>query len=490
MTNEICGASRPVLSRRTLLKAGGALAAVVAAPTWVRPRMAAAAPPTTLRTVMDWEQGVLEFWDDEQQYGNPWFVEHSLSGDSYQQYYVGYGVEGATALAQATGKAIYLKSALEYSANLVATAVVSSSLPASQWQDSYLAWPSSRSGHVGEEVPLDESICWRSITRMLTVIRDTPAWYGDPAIRSEYDALLEFSEVNIFEKWYMRDVAQSPQFQDIYRARTHMASHWAYISLNLSRLTTSAMRRTRYQEVLDNIDVGVMPVWGSSLRDQMIIHPDNPDAYFWSDVWGSYQLPGSDVFHGSHDIDFITEAHDAGVEWTATDIQRFVVLLDKIVWPTNEELAKYVDGSGLQELDTMAGMAGFCKLGRYDPSLQQRLDSFLDAPGRRSYVTIEAYGDRALNARRLGVPYGYSREDTVSFEGSDSKVRNVAREDGWTIQDAIWANGPYGLGDHGRFVRDVSDVTAVFRSTGLIDSRQRAAVVRAAAGSSIGRAST
>jgi hypothetical protein len=56
------------------------------------------------------------------------------------------------------------------------------------------------------------------------------------AYAARYLAILTFTERNIWDKWYSRGQT------NIYRIRTHMSSHWAYIALNLERLTASPIR--------------------------------------------------------------------------------------------------------------------------------------------------------------------------------------------------------------------------------------------------------
>lgn len=60
-------------------------------------------------------------------------------------------------------------------------------------------------------------------------IKQTPSLNSDPTCRSQYEDLLRFTEVNIFDKWFSRGVRAY-----IYRDRTHMAAHWASIALDLS----------------------------------------------------------------------------------------------------------------------------------------------------------------------------------------------------------------------------------------------------------------
>ena len=189
-----------------------------------------------------WEAKFLKIWnyEHEQEY-HDW----GESGNSRWHYFLGYAIDGNTAMYEATCNTKYLDRALHYVNDVVESAEVSSSLPNSQYKDSYLAWQAVDEPDVnGEEEPLYESYMWRYVTKLLRVIRQNPHLYNDPAYRSQYDSLLDFAEINIFEKWYSRDPS------NIYRSRTHMASHWAYIALDLLLLSDDATRKAWYQEVL------------------------------------------------------------------------------------------------------------------------------------------------------------------------------------------------------------------------------------------------
>lgn len=344
-----------------------------------------ALPPTPagLRSVADWEKLFLNSWNSTHTSD---FLPRSNSLDSYQFYNLGYGIDGNTAMYRASGKTEYLDRALLYVNNMVKNAKVSSSLSGSKFKDSYLGWTSKEGGTSGQEVPLWESYCWRYVTQLLRVIRETPELYNNPTYRSQYDRLLAFSEKNIFEKWYRRGANSY-----IYRSRTHMAAHWAYIAMNLARMTTDPAKKATYMTVVDNINRH-LPNYSSSLRQQMRPNPVNPAAYFWSDVWESTARPGQDTPHGNGVLAFIVEAHDAGIEWTDEDMRKFVKTLNNVIWPATGKHGNYVDGSG-------AGNGwfndGFVKLGRYDANLQRRLEPH--TVGRN----IQFYGNGALNARLL-----------------------------------------------------------------------------------------
>lgn len=341
--------------------------------------------PSGLRSVAAWESLFLGRWNSEHTSS---FLPMSTSLDSWQFYNLAYGIDGNTAMYRATGKTQYLDRALLYVNNVVRNAKVSSSLSKSQFKDSYLGWASARSDTLGQEVPLFESYCWRYVTRLLRVIRETPELYNNATYRAQYDNLLAFSERNMFEKWYKRSANSY-----LYRVNTHMASHWAYIAMDLSRMTTDATRKTTYLTVFNNINRN-LPNYSTDagLRGQMRASPVNSTAYYWDDSWGSTARPGQDVAHGNGVMAYIVEASDAGMEWTSDDIRKFVVTLNSVIWPSAGRYTSYVDGSS-----TGTGWFndGFIKLGRYDANLQRRFET-LNVGNNTQF-----YGNAALNVRKL-----------------------------------------------------------------------------------------
>jgi hypothetical protein len=338
---------------------------------------------TGLRTVAAWETLFLKNWSSEHSSS---FLPMSNSLDSWQFYNLAYGIDGNTAMYRATGKTQYLDRALLYVNNVVNHAKVSSSLTRSQFKDSYLGWASARSDTLGQEVPLFESYCWRYVTRMLRVIRETPALYGNATYRAQYDRLLAFTEKNMFEKWNKRGANSY-----LYRVNTHMASHWAYIAMDLSRMTTDATKKATYLTVFNNINRS-LPNYRTGLRQQMGASPVNSAAYFWDATWGSHARPGQDVAHGNGVMAFIVEARDAGMEWTDADMKKFVVTLNNVIWPSAGRYANSVDGSGS---GTGWFNDGLMKLGRYDANLQRRLETH--TVGNNT----QYYGNAALNVKLL-----------------------------------------------------------------------------------------
>ncbi|WP_328477834.1 hypothetical protein OHA21_25525 [Actinoplanes sp. NBC_00393] len=377
------------MKRRTLLITlglGSAAAATAAAHAVrggeevpeVRDAMPGAAPSRQdrmkVKTVAFWTGIFMKSWDYA--YSNATPLSRSL--DSQDHYDLAYDVDGCVAMFRATGERRFLDRALTFVENVVAGAKPSSSLPDSRYRDKYQGWESRKSGEGGDEVPLYESYLWRYATALLVAIHDNPGIFADRGYRQRYDRLLNFAEVQIFEKWYSRGADDT-----IYRDRTHMASHWALIALHLARLTGDQGRRARYITVADTIS--------SRLHAQLRRNPAEPTAYFWSDVWGSAKRPGQDVGHGNGVIAYVVEARDLGKGWTDADMAAFSALLTKVIWPGGTTYRAYLDGTGS---DNGWFADGFVKLGRYDPAVQLRLE-------KHQVVNDQFAANMALNARIL-----------------------------------------------------------------------------------------
>jgi hypothetical protein len=370
--------------RSILLLGAGAVVAATVTESAARPCSAMPMPDDApspvlsadvkLKPVGHWTRVFEQSWDYQSGTAQPM----SRSRDSQDHYDLAYTLDANVAMFRATGTPRYLDRALAYAENVVAASAPSVNLPRSTFHDKYRGWGSSKSGQGGDEVPLYESYFWRYGTQLLVAMRESGKVWGDPAYRARYDRLLSFAEVDVFEKWYARGAAET-----IYRERTHMAAHWALIALNLGRLTADASRRTRYRQVLTTI--------GARIHNQMTRNPVQPTAYFWSDVWGSTRRPGQDVGHGNGVMAYVVEARDQGTTWSAADMTAFGSLLTRVIWPGGTTYRQFVDGTGT---DNGWIADGFVKLGRYDPNIQHRLESY-------QVVNDQFAANMALNAKIL-----------------------------------------------------------------------------------------
>jgi hypothetical protein len=311
----------------------------------------------------------------------------AASGDSWQQYRLAYSIDALTSAYLATGRASYVEDGLALLDAVATSSRPSALIPGSRFRDGQRGWASSLPADGGDEVALYESYLWRYGTGLLRVVRQDPALWSRPDLRRSYARLLGFAVRDVFGKWWSRGPTSF-----IYRERVHLSAHWALIAVNLEFLDASRQRRTRYARVIREFVLGSVAERRPGLRTQLVASPFDAQAWFWSDVWGSYDLPGQDVSHGNAVVTFVVEAHDLGIAITDEDIQRFEYTLTSRVWPEAGPGAEHVDGSGT---GTGWFSDGFVKLGRYDAALQARLERHQPANG-------QFYAALALNAAILG----------------------------------------------------------------------------------------
>lgn len=317
-------------------------------------------PAETLLPVSHWREMYDEVAPDVRRDSE----QLSRSSDSWDFYTLAYSIDAEGSMFEATGDFSYARQALLYATNMMASARPSRSLPTSSFKDGYLGWVSADNDD--DETPLYESYAWRYVTRLLRMLQ--PGLAQAPAdIRTRYAAVLRFTEKNIVKKWLSRGADDY-----IYRSRTHMASHWAMIALDVSRLTSDPALQDQCLEIVSNID-DHLPNHHSSLRGQLRPNPREPDAYWWSDVWGDFDRPGQDVSHGNGVIAYVVESRDLDAGWTADELAHFSRTLTGFVLTTGDRHPEYVDGTG-QDNGWISD--GWVKLGRYDPSVQAVLETY------------------------------------------------------------------------------------------------------------------
>lgn len=383
---ESCGEDkfRPSeqFSRRRLLQSAAVIGTAAVAGVAGVPQPAAAA--LGIRSTAQWESMFLRIWSRD----NATYQPKSVSGDSGQYYDLAYSIDANAAMFQATGKTQYLDRALLYVENTIRSARVSSSFPRSRFKDRYYGWVSKESGtYNGQEVVLYEIYLWRYVMRLLRLMRANGGVYANASYRQRFQRILAFSETNIFDKWY----ARGPNAY-IYRGVAHITAHFGYIALNLSRLTGDAGRRSRCLAVFNNINRSLPNFPGRSMRKQLIAHPMVGGGLFWDATWGVFSRPGGDTPHSNGVVSFIVESQELGSEWTSTDTNRLVVTLLGAILKGGSTTATYLDGSGTNGWIN----DGWCKLGRYNVTLQKRLEAYQRAQ------TCQLWGNCALNARLLG----------------------------------------------------------------------------------------
>jgi hypothetical protein len=344
-------------------------------------RSPAATPAATpaLKSATAWADAFDAQWRQTKARMGGW----AASGDSWQQYSLAYSVDALTSAYLATGRTSYVQDGLALLQAVADSSRPSTELRGSRFHDGYRGWASALKQDGGDEVALYESYLWRYGTTLLRVVRQDPALWRRPELRTSYERLLGVAVRDVFGKWWSRGAESY-----IYRERVHLSAHWALIALNLSLLDDTSGQRARYATVVRQFVQGSAADRRPGLRTQLVASPVDPAAWFWSDVWGSYDLPGQDVSHGNAVVTFAVEAHDLGAAMTDDDVRHFARTLTSVVWPGAGAGAEHVDGSGA---GTGWFSDGFVKLGRYDPALQARLESHQPANG-------QFYAAMALNA--------------------------------------------------------------------------------------------
>ncbi len=362
-----------------------AVAAVVMLCTAAAPDLREPAPPPPVPTaaplpVSHW-QGL---FDAESAGERQASLRLSRSADSWDHYNLAYQIDANVSLFLATGQARYADLGLTMAENMIGSARPSSSLPASGFKDGYRGWAATQLNSGGQELALTESYAWRYVTHLLVALRSSPL-YGDPSYLTRYQRVLEFSEKHIFEKWFTRDPVKF-----IYRERTHMAAHWAYISIALAKVTSDNGLRKRYREVAAKIDDD-LPNYPSSLRGQLMASRSEPMAYWWSDVWGRKTGNGQDIAHGNGVISYVAASCDWGAGWTSEEMSRFSRTLTAFVLGRDGRYPEFVNGRGS---GTGWLADGFVKLGRYNPAVQRALE-------QHGVQNSQFHASMALNAHLL-----------------------------------------------------------------------------------------
>ena len=324
-----------------------------------------------LRSVREWETKFMKVWDKNDRIA----IKQSESGDSREYYNLALYIDGNIAMFQASGDLKYLDKAFVYINNMIDDAKPSSSLEQSQFKDDFLGWSNKNknlSKHIGKEVPLYESYCWRYVSYLLRVLRDSPTILSVEKYRNQYNEILEFTEKNIFQKWMKRGKS------NIYRSNTHMFSHWARISLDLWYITG----KEEYSRVCMDFN--------DKMKEKLVaIISNDKEVYSWKANWNEIGTGIQDVSHGNAVIGTIIEMYELGAAYNAKDINTLSYVFENVIWKGKKEFALNVDGSGK---GTGWFSDGWIKLGRYDTSLQKRIEDH--NRGR----TVQFFGNGALNA--------------------------------------------------------------------------------------------
>ncbi len=116
---------------------------------------------------------------------------------------------------------------------------------------------------------------------------------------------------------------------------------------------------------------------------------NDKEVYSWKAKWNEIGTGIQDVSHGNAVIGTIIEMYELGIDYNTKDINTLSYVFENVIWKGKNEFALNVDGSGK---GTGWFSDGWIKLGRYDTSLQKRIEDH--NRGR----TVQFFGNGALNA--------------------------------------------------------------------------------------------
>lgn len=327
----------------------------------------------TNEDVYYWKNLFDQKWSEEKSHA----VSLSKSRNLNQEYYyLGYYIDGLTSMWQASGDTYYLDEAIALIDNTIDDAI--------SVGGGFVGWPSATS----DQHALWDSFYWRHVATMMRFMNQSSL---SAAHKAKLDELIVFSEKNIWDRYEDLGVG------NFYRSRTHMASHWARIGMELYLITG----KPKYKEVFDNISFGTMEGRPSNLRNQMYTNPNDSQAVLWDKEWGVSK--GSSLQDSSHAgaiISFIVAAHENGMYWGQSDIDALIHTFDNYVWPEQylTSVRRLIDGSGG---DIPSGRVHeWLPLGRYDQALQAKIREHYVGQHVKHYGS-QVFGIAAMNAKIL-----------------------------------------------------------------------------------------
>ncbi|AYN68438.1 hypothetical protein D1013_14135 [Euzebyella marina] len=302
----------------------------------------------------------------------------SKSKNKRQEYYfLAHLINGQMAMWQATGDNNYLDTTLKLIDNTIKDAI-----PVG---NGFLGWPTDD----GTEYNLWDTFYWRHVATLIRIMHQSPNLRAS-GYQAKYEELLEFTEKNIWDRY------ESYGQSNIYRSRTHMASHWARLGMELFIVTG----KQKYKDVFDNISHGKMAGRPSNLRDQLFPNPKNKEAYAWDKTWGvSKGSDMQDISHAGAIIHFWVLAEENGMYWNRADIDALLKTI-RIFWIESDpsRIKNNVDGSG--GYTNPGRLHEWFYLARFDSKLQKRLRETYNGK-HLNFFGSQVLGIGALNEKIL-----------------------------------------------------------------------------------------
>ncbi|MBW2528861.1 MAG: hypothetical protein JRI23_32095 [Deltaproteobacteria bacterium] len=365
-------------------------------------------------TVAEWASEFDAYWDDPA-YDYSMEATHMVGGSyrgarmaaesgNYDQeyYFLSYQLNGLLQIWQATGQDKYLRDALELIHICIAQAV--------DVGGGYLGWPNADN----DGYPLWDSICWRIVTSLLRVMHESPTLLTQPnatggTYQDDYDEILAFTETHIWNR-YAGTATAGITSGNLYRSRTHMASHWARIANDLHVITGTG----KYLEVFDNISFAGFPAGtsypGDSMRNQLRISSVDPDAWEWNQTWDVASGGGGtiqDMSHANQVVSWLSNAYETGYYWTKDDVDKLTATLDQVLltgsnyqlWYNLDQTVPASYPSGLFEQRGRGHE--WMVLGRYDQALQDKIETNYVHGGTNGEYNLRYYATSVLGVMAL-----------------------------------------------------------------------------------------
>lgn len=323
-------------------------------------------------SIQVWEEKFKINWQVNEEY----FQILSKSGDSWSYYKLATAIDSNNAMYLATNESIYIEKNIELINNCIDKAVLSSTLPNSQYKDGYCTWANythTEKINDGKEYALFETFLWRYVTTTLKIIYRNNL-QSNNKFEVGYAKILDFSITHIFKKWMERGK------KNIYTINTNMSSHWALISLNLWIITNDE----KYKNVVDDFN--------EKLKNHFI---STNDYYSWTSYWDpkKYSAKIQDVSHGNAEVNYIIECSKENFCFSELEIQKLINTLNSNIL-NNSQTSLNIDGSGVGKGRILDG---FLKLGRYSRSLQDELTQLELYEETEYYKHCQYYANMALN---------------------------------------------------------------------------------------------
>lgn len=304
-------------------------------------------------------------------------------GSSYRLMEFSRGIGALLAMYEATGSASYIEEAMDLTEQVIAKSKKGKEIENNplEFKDDYLGWaninPNNRAsgGSHLQEVPLFESYLFRYLAKMVYLIDRSETLSENSSLRKKSRDILEFINVNGWEKWFTRGERKSKGcYPYLFRSRTHMTAHWAVVALYLHELTDAVQQKAQYEKFL--------AVFDEQLKGNL--HITKNEAYIWNMTWDhawplgtacnkpAAKVAVQDVSHGNHVVTYIVEAFELNrAAWKKQDIDHLINTAKYLVYNTKEKMFN-ADLSGKIESNMSNGILtsdGFVKLTRYSNEL-------------------------------------------------------------------------------------------------------------------------